>query len=300
MSAGLGHTPAGHQDHCNLPAKNVDEALKNRGFDWESLVPYGAFGSPTSKRNFLKKISGKGGKSADKWFATTCEPVKIDIDAKLVERLATKLTPNFLKGDTRVIASYFEPATEMAQEWDFIKQERDARDHTEVAGYLPIQLRAFLEKMTPARRRERELAILKNCGWEGVEVIDLDADELAQRAKKIAALYAAAHPANDKDFKEPEHKRGRCEKEQVRRLRKAQRKALAYVNAALGAVGGPIRDGRPLYISDYALRCYRQQESRTAKILEGLRLIKKSDPKCQISMTEVNAKAQICEKQELD
>ncbi|MEB2846816.1 replication endonuclease [Endobacterium cereale] len=221
--------------------------------------------------------------------------MKIDIDAKLVERLATKLTPNFLKGDTRVIASCFERATEMAQEWEFIKQERDARDHTEVAGYLPIQLRAFLEKMTPARRRERELAILKNCNWEGVEAIDLDADELAQRAKKIAALYAAAHPANDDDFKEPEHKRGRCEKEQVRRLRKAQRKALAYVSAALGAVGGPMRDGRPLYISDYALRCYRQQERRTAKILEGLRLIKKLDPKCQISMTEVNLKAQIAD-----
>lgn len=169
------------------------------------------------------------------------------------------------------------------------------RPKKQVYEYLPLELIPFYSQMSAARKRERADAILRKIGWEGLDVLDLDEDELVKEANRTVIRYELAHPADNPDFQEPEHKKGRCRKWQMRRLRKIQREALVYVVAAVGAAGGPLRDGRPLYVSDYSLRLYRQQQLRTARILERLRLIKKLDPKCQIPLSELNIKAQIAD-----
>lgn len=169
------------------------------------------------------------------------------------------------------------------------------RPKKQIYEYLPLELIPFLSQMSVGRRREREDAILRKIGWEGLDVLDLDEDELARKANRKTIQYELAHPADNPDFQTPQHKRRRCEKWQLRRLRKVQRESLVYVVAAVGAAGGPVRDGRPLYISDYSLRLYRQQQLRTAKILERLRLIKKLDPKVQIPLSELNLRAQIAD-----
>lgn len=261
MTARLGHTPARLQPPSTFPAKFVDEALQRKGSRALDVPPAklagaGFLGHGTARKLWLETAAVGG-------FEYVPPPAIIS-DKEAMSRDMVDLDREELRAP-----------------------------RSRVIDYLPMALRPFLEKMSPARRREREDAILRKCEWEGLEILDLDVDALADKAKRVAAKFAALHPATDPAYQTPEHRRGRCEKVQARRLRKAQRCALRYVGAALGAAGGPDKNARPLYVSDYSLRCYRQQERRTAAVLEGLRLIKKLDPTVQISMTEVNARAQV-------
>ncbi|ANG95805.1 hypothetical protein A8A54_04465 [Brucella pseudogrignonensis] len=173
------------------------------------------------------------------------------------------------------------------------------RTHKDVIKFLPIEWQPFLEKMSDARREEREQAILRKVGWDGLSILCLRADALAERAKKKAAAYAFKFPAHDDAGnpinEEPEHRKGRCEKRTRRKLKKKQMQALLYVEAAIGAVGGPNVDGRPLYVSDYLAILYGEHQERTEEVLKGLRLIQKRDPKIQIPMAELNEKAKIAD-----
>ncbi|MGU3401539.1 hypothetical protein ACLBWS_17705 [Brucellaceae bacterium D45D] len=173
------------------------------------------------------------------------------------------------------------------------------RTHADVIKFLPLEWQPFLEKMLTVRREEREQAILKKVGWDGLGILCLRADTLAERAKKKAAAYAFKFPATDDVGnlinQEPEHRKGRCEKRTLRKLKKMQMRALLYVEAAIGAVGGPNIDGRPLYVSDYLAILYGEHLERTEEVLKNLRLVQKRDPKIQIPMSELNEKAKIAD-----
>lgn len=168
-----------------------------------------------------------------------------------------------------------------------------------VIRFLPPELASFLISMHPARRREREQAIVAYVGWEGLELLGLGPTLLAERAVDRARRYAVQFPRQDEKGdpinQQPVHRKGRCEKWQRRRLVKKQTRALLYVEQALGAVGGPDVPGRPLYVSDYSLILHREQARRTAEILEGLRLVRVDDPTVQIPMAELNEKAKIAD-----
>lgn len=157
-----------------------------------------------------------------------------------------------------------------------------------VADHLPEALAVFLRAMPPARRREREKAIIGKVGWEGVNLIDLDPRALAASAETRARQYAESHPKGDERFQSPEHRRLREPKTWRRRLTKQARKARAYIEGAVGAVGGPERPGRPLYVSDYTMRCHRADLRQSREHMERLRIVKLDDPTVQIPLIEAH------------
>lgn len=175
------------------------------------------------------------------------------------------------------------------------KIPEDKREPSRVAEFLPPELRPFLERMPAPRRREREEAILKKVGWEGLEILGLSPAALAGKAEAQAREYAKRWPDKNEYGEptnmQPEHRKGRVEKTWRRRLRKQQNEAVLYVEAAIGAVGGPATLGRPLYVSDYGLALHRQHKQRTEQILGDLWLIREDDPTVRIPMLEVDKRA---------
>jgi len=170
--------------------------------------------------------------------------------------------------------------------------EEDAKA---LLDYLPDVWKPFLEGMKQPRRGEREDAIWKKVGRDGLRILQHGATELADYAGMKARAYAREFPARD-EAGEPinqqeKHQKGRCEKWHLRRLKKQQMWALLFIEAAIGAVGGPLHALRPLYVSEYVLERYLDHVARTEEILKDLRLVKKLDPSVQIPMTEVNRKA---------
>lgn len=157
-----------------------------------------------------------------------------------------------------------------------------------MADHLPQALAAFLRAMPPARRREREQAIIDKVGWEGVNLIDLDPRALMTAAETRARQYAELHPKDDERFQSPEHRRLREPKTWRKRLNKQARKARAYVEGAVGAVGGPERPGRPLYVSDYTMRCHRADLRQSREHMERLRIVMLDDPTVQIPLIEAH------------
>jgi len=179
------------------------------------------------------------------------------------------------------------------------EQEFAELDHEENAkvllDYLPDVWKPFLENMKQPRRGEREDAIWKKVGRDGLQILQHDARELADYAGMKARAYARQFPARDENGEfinqEEKHQKGRCEKWHLRRLKKQQMRALLYIESAIGAVGGPLNALRPLYVSEYVLDRYLDHVARTEEILKDLRLVKKLDPSVQIPMSEVNRKA---------
>lgn len=176
---------------------------------------------------------------------------------------------------------------------------KQRRNHTHVGNHLPPEWLPFLERMSPQKRRQREIAILNRVGWDGLELIGLRASDISQKANDMAYEHWKKFPSKDENGnainQEPSHMKGRCKKHHRRKLKKQQRKALLYVEAALSAVGGANSDMRPLYVSDYTLALHREYEEETALKLEDLRLINVDDPSVQIPMSEVNKRAKIAD-----
>lgn len=164
-----------------------------------------------------------------------------------------------------------------------------------VAAHLPDDLATFLHTMPPVRRREREEAILNKVGWSGLKLIDLAPFMLAEVAEGRAASYALRFPIVDAEGnpinRQPEHRRGRCAKIWRRRLKRQQNEALLYVEAALGAVGGPDAPGRPLYAADYSVGRHRDHVRQTEEALSKLLLVRVDDPTVRIPMLDVNERA---------
>ena len=182
-----------------------------------------------------------------------------------------------------------------------LREEFDAleREYRDVRSRLPDELGVFLDRMHPARRREREDAIRKYVGLEDLPLIKMSPADLAITASMQAERHAKKFPATDKNGKPINqsrfHKRRRCEKWQRRNLKKRQVRALLYAEAAVGAVGGPAINGRPLYVSDYTLETFKDKQKRTAEILEGLRLVCVDDPNIQIPMKELNERKKLAD-----
>ncbi|WP_417714767.1 replication endonuclease [Roseibium sp. SCP15] len=165
-------------------------------------------------------------------------------------------------------------------------------EHRDVRSRIPAALGAYLDKMHPARRLEREEAIRSYVGLKDLSLISMTPLMLATAASGQAWQYAKKFPGRDENgtptHQERVHKKRRCEKWWRRHLRKRQRRALLYIESAVGAVGGPNVPGRPLYVSDYALESYKSQLRTTAEILEDLRLVCVEDPSIQIPMKDLN------------
>lgn len=189
-----------------------------------------------------------------------------------------------------------EPSAKIAP-LDFVppKLAKEEREPERVAEFLPPELRPFLERMPAPRRREREEWILKKVGWEGLEILGLSPAALAAHAEDVAREYAKRWPSKNENGEpinqEAEHRRGRDEKVQRKRARRAQSDALLYVEAAITAVGGRKAPKRPLYVSDYNLLLHRQHRQRTEQILGDLWLIREDDPSVRIPMLEVDRRA---------
>lgn len=208
----------------------------------------------------------------------------------LAESLIDRLRATF--GDLK-------PADESDEETQ-LREVAELHDE-EAARFAELLPRPFADALAkmPMRRRIRRIAAIKaKCqAWERsseakidyINVIDADAYSLAAIAEANSRKYADKHPANK--FPEPKHRKRRCEKWWRRQLKKEQLRALKYVEAAVGAVGGPSAPNRPLYVSDYMLDRYRDHKERTQEILEGLRLVKKLDPTVQIPMIEVDKRS---------
>lgn len=166
--------------------------------------------------------------------------------------------------------------------------DEEATSPRHVADYLPEALAAFLRAMPSTQRRQREQAIIDKIGWDGLNLIDLDPRALATSAEKRARQYADRHPKDDERFQTPEHRRLREPKTWRRKLTKQARKARAYVEGAVGAVGGPDRPGRPLYVSDYSMQCHRADLRESREHMERLRIVKLDDPTVQIPLLEAH------------
>lgn len=172
------------------------------------------------------------------------------------------------------------------QEQADLDEENSSPRH--VLDLLPAELAAFLRKMPPARRREREQAILDRVGWEGLNLIELDPLAMSVAADSRARRYAERHPEDDARFQTAEHRKLRLAKTWRRRLTKQARKARCYIESAVGAVGGPERPGRPLYVSDYGMRCYRAEVRQSLDRMRDLRIVNVADPSIQIGMLDAH------------
>lgn len=327
MTAGLGASPARAQSPSVPTVKIVDTAPKRQGFLGLDLSRLGYVGGGFQRKTLEKRfaaaistadLSAKTASIAQriptankKADAAAAQKRAVAADAELAALfVADRRSPSALT--PMPLAEVF--ASDMA---DLDREEAgrggpipgitafipprvsdlsaEARNHRAVARFLPPELAEYLERMTPQRRAEREKAILTKVEWKGLEVLGLPPTLLAERADQEARRHAAKFPKADADGtainQEPEHKKGRCEKWQLKRLRKVQRKALLYVEQAVGAVGGPARWDRPLYISDYGLVVCRDEDRRTEEILSRLRLVKRADPSVQIPMLDLHWKA---------
>ena len=179
---------------------------------------------------------------------------------------------------------------------DLLQEDLEALDieHRNVRSRIPAELGAYLDKMHPARRLEREEAIRSYVGLKDLSLTSMTPLMLATAASGQAWQYAKKFPCRDENgnptHQERVHKKRRCEKWWRRHLRKRQRRALLYIEAAVGAVGGHDVPGRPLYVSDYTLESYKSQLRTTAEILEDLRLVCVEDPSIQIPMKDLNVR----------
>ncbi|WP_409558623.1 replication endonuclease [Brucella pseudogrignonensis] len=173
---------------------------------------------------------------------------------------------------------------------------KETRTHKDVVRFLPPEWRGFLDKLSDVRRDEREQLILELVGWDGLEVLGLRPRKLREMAANKASEYALDWPCKDKNGnlinQHPDQRRRRDEKWHLRKIVKLQRNTILRVEGALKAVGGRNAFARPTYVSDYLLGLFREHVDLTEEILEGLRLVKVDDPNVQISMVELNEKAQ--------
>ena len=298
--------------HQNFRSKIVDESSEHHVSVARALTVGGAPGrflwcTPPSTQQLLDDVPFLGNRhSREKWWRDVNVP-----DDERGRRLAEELNArayavrqeaklrqvkeSLSAQDKKRIARSEITLDGIVRERE-IQEEFDALDaeQQDIRLRLPKELRSFLDRMHPARRRERENAIREYVGFDELKLIEMNPSALAILASDRAQRHFRQFPPKDKNgapiHQEPYHRKRRCEKWWRRRMRKRQRRALHYVEAAIGAVGGPNVPGRPLYVSDYSLESYKSQLRTTEEILEGLRLVCIDDPSVQIPMKELNAR----------
>lgn len=325
MIPGLGYTPAGSQSPFTPQTKFVDEAPKRLGFSGIDVSRLGHLGDGLARGTLRKKFAGAITLSAEAakfesiaakiptehWLAKAAAARKTAADAAdaalaslFVADDAPREVADGMSDDEIRLADFADLDREEAGRSNIVGTmpflpprlsdlAPEARDHRAVYRFLPPELAEFLSRMRPVRRAEREKAILNKVGWLGLEVLAMLPVALAERAEKEARRHAVKFPKEDAGGnpinESPEHKKGRCQKWQLRKLRKIQKKALLYVEQAVGAVGGP--DRLALFLSDYGLAICEAEEMRTREILDRLWLVQKLDPSVQIPMLDLHWKA---------
>lgn len=274
MIPGLG-TPQPNDSLLIPSTVNIfGEARKSKSSKASRLSGLGYLGPSVARSIILKDFAGDDSASA-----------------KAADRIPWPTMPPPMSFEER---QAYEKAEGERQRAELDREENEERN---VADALPPELAAYLLKMPRGLRADREAAILREVGWEGLKLIGLDPMMLAISAETRARWYSEKFPRFDGDGKpinrQAEHNKGRCEKVHRRRLKRLQNNALLYVEAAIGAVGGPDVRGRPLYVSDYSLELYQQDQRRTEEILKGLRLVNVQNPEVQVPMNELNEAAKL-------
>lgn len=274
-------------------AKFVDEAPAGKSFLAQQLAAapllgrgffrkefedeFNACGSVGGKTNFYDLLDGKlEPETQEERLQTDMAALDEEEAEKPSRKALPRHTVEFVAPSDKVLA-------------------QKARTHEHVASFLPPEWRKFLEKLSNARRVEREKLIIELVGWEGLEVLGLRTEKLREMAANEAATYALDWPCKDKDGnlinQHPDQRRRRDERWHLRKIAKLQRKTILRIEGALKAVGGRNAWARPTYVSDYLVGLYREHVDLTEEILQGLRLVKVNDPTVQISMIELNEKA---------
>ncbi len=301
----------------NFRPKNVDEWLEHNVSDARAISA-GEYPErfiwcrPPSKQQLLNELPflGKRGAREQAWERINvpegvrgkrlAEELNALADTarhearhrQIEEKLSVEDKERIRKRDTNLDGIIRE--RELQEELEALEKE-----HRDVRSRLPEELAVYLDRMHPARRREREDAIRNNIGLGDLPLIKMTPTDLAISASMRAERHAKKFPATDKNGKPLNqsrfHKRRRCKKWQRRNLRKRQVRGLLYVEAAVGAVGGPNVEGRPLYVSDYTLETFKNHLKRTAEVLEGLRLVCVDDPSIQIPMKDLNERKKLAD-----
>jgi len=319
VSPRLGYSPATSQPHLTPQTKNVDKTARRLRFSGASLADAGYLGDGYLRSLFVSDIAA----GDFEWWADAAGRAErrrlLERDAAAHQALSKEEREAKEAAERRQREQEKEDAERrlIADERAELDQEEagnsnipgtvafqpprlsdlspEARNHHAVFRFLPPELAEFLSRMHPVRCVEREKAILEKVEWLGLEVLAMPPATLAERAEREARRYAASFPKAAADGtpinQSPDHKKGRCEKWQRRRLRKVQKKALLYIEQAVGAVGGPAVPGRALNISDYGLAICEAEELRTQEILGKLWLVKKNDPSVQIPMLDLHWQA---------
>lgn len=311
MTAGLGYFPAGSQPPLTPRTKFVDEAPKRLGFSGLDVSRLGHLGDGLARHALRMEFAGAIALSAESAKADRIADripsahwqAKAAIARKAAAAASDAVAALFaddaggrdasapMSLEAALAAERAEAARLAAEEVAELDAEHLAPER--LAEHLPPELAPFLERMPLPRRREREEAILRKVGWRNVGLIGLDPVALATLAENEASRYAKAFPCQDEAGNainmEPDHRRRRTDSWWRKRLRRDQSRALLYVEAAVGAVGGPNVPGRPLYTSDYGLALHRQHEQRTREILSDLWLVREDDPSIRVSMLDVDA-----------
>lgn len=192
---------------------------------------------------------------------------------------------------TRQVLSAFHREQETAElhaEEDVAAAETVQRRISAVAAQLPKALTALLDEMDPVMRRKREAAILAKIGWEDLPLCGASAEEVASIAKSRAAQYAKKFPASNPEYQTADHRRGRDESIQRRRLRKRARKVRGYIGQAVAGVGGADAETRKNYVTDYSVERHRDDVRQSHENMERLRILKPSEPKIQIPMLDAH------------
>jgi hypothetical protein len=319
VTAGLGYLPSQSTPPSDPRTKNVYKTPKRLGFRWLDTSALGFVGSGFQRERLAEKFKEQA-LSADSFSADLREFALLNDAAseKGGEKYETKRQAAYLRAKNTAaeaeaadaaLASLFaadkrtlDSARPMSDaEYEAWQRDEFAdldQDHTadRLIDHLPGCWKPYLERMSKARRKERETAILDKVGWQGVGLLTISPDALILLADTKAYQYAQAHPAKDEKSGEainqdPHHKRRRTAKWWRSRLGRDQKDALVYIEAAIGAVGGKNVPGRPLNASDFSIEKFEGHRLKTKEILGKSWLVCEDDPTIQIPMLEVDRKS---------
>lgn len=303
----------GTQNSLLSKTKFVDQSTSGKSFLAERLAAAGHLGGETARKIFL--TSGK--KEVLKNSVGGIDVNRIHFDS-IEARAAARETFHKLEEEDRARTARVRAELQAVDDdgridfYDLIdgkvcnefagdvaaldaEEREDAPDALDrVQGLLPNAFLPFLERFSEGRRRERLQAILDKVGWKTLKLLDLDPPLLDAEADKAAWIYAKKHPEDDERYQKPEHRRGRTPKYWKAKLKKQVRQARPYIAMALGAVGGR-NEFRPLYVSDFGVKCRRSELRHIRKTLEKLRIVNVNDPTVQIPMLEAHERKKIKE-----
>lgn len=156
------------------------------------------------------------------------------------------------------------------------------RSRQAVLDLLPLPYRIHLSRMPEEKRVLRIAAIEERFPVRVLRWLNLHPAELKKVARGMAREAAA--DMNCRGPLSAEQKRRRQPRFWLRRISKEVREADRYIAATVGAVGGPERPGRALYVSDYSLARHKAEQGELQQVQERLRLVRADNATVQIPL----------------